>query len=129
MKRLFALFLVLLALLPIHSSFAETFSVTYEDGEMNVSFVHVDEEVEDRLDRYIVEFGLTEECKAVIIEHLPDVNSFDRIVQDGLSSFDVIMNDGTVYYLVVMPDKTPACLMSSEKDYKSRIRYYDKFAK
>lgn len=129
MKRLFALFLVLMALLPIHSSLAETFSVTFEDGGMNVSFIHVDEEVEDKLDQYISEFGLTEECKAVIIEYLPDVNNFDRIEQEGLADYSIFMKDGTIYYLTVMKDKTPACLQSSEKDYKSRTRYYDKFAK
>ena len=128
MKRLFALFLVMVALMPIHS-LAETFSVTFEDGEMKVSFVHVDEEVEDKLDQYIAEFGLSEECKDVIIEHLPDVNQFDRMEREGLVAFSIFMQDGTKYYLSVMKDMTPTCLQSSEKDHKSRTRYYDKFAK
>lgn len=85
--------------------------------------------VEAQLVQYIKKYGLTDECKTVIMEYLPDFRDFDRMEQDGLRAFDIIMKDGTVYYLIIMEDKTPACLMSSEEDYDSRTRYYDKFAK
>lgn len=86
-------------------------------------------EAEVRLDKYIAELSLTNECKTVIKDYLPDFVNFDKIVQSVLRSYDIVMNDGTVYYLVVMEDKTPASLMSSEKDSDTRTRYYDKFAK
>ena len=84
--------------------------------------------VEAKLVQYIEDLGLTDECKTVIMECLPDFKNFNRIVQDGLSSYDIIMNDGTVYYLTVMKDLSPMILQSSEEDYKLRTRYYDKFA-
>lgn len=128
MKRLLALFLVLMILLPA-CSFAETDSLIYEDGEMNVYYVHIDEEVEARLDQYIAQFGLTEESKAVIINYLPDVNNFDRMEQEGFSAYSIFTKDGTEYFLTVMKDLSPMVLQSAEKDYKLRTRYYDKFAK
>lgn len=129
MKRMLALFLALLTLMPACLSLAENFSVKNEDGEMIVYYVHIDEEVENKLDQYIGEFGLTEECKAVIINYLPDVNQFDRIEREALAAYTIVMNDGTEYYLTVMKDLTPMVLQSAEGDYKLRTRYYDKFAK
>ena len=129
MKRLLSVLLLLLLLVPAFHSSAETISVTFEDGKMNVYFAHIDEEVEDRLDQYIAEFGLTEECKAVIINYLPDVNQFDRMEQEGFSAYSIFMLDGTEYYLTVMKDLSPMVLQSAEEDHKLRIRYYDKFAK
>ena len=88
--------------------------------------VQVDEVIEAKLDQYIAEFELTEECKDVIVRYLPDIDNFDRIERDAIRSFSIFTNDGTRYLLAVMEDKTPACLQSSEKDYKARTRYYDK---
>lgn len=126
MKRLFIICLVLLTLMPIHTTFAETLSVMPEDGESNVSFTHIDEEAENRLDQYIAEFDLSEECKNVIIEYLPDVNSFAEMEQEGTLAYSLIMDNGTKYYMIVSVNNEPVCLMSSEKDYDARTRYYDK---
>ena len=115
MKRIFSVFLLLMLLAPV--ALADLPPVT------------LDAEAEARLDQCIAEYALTEECKAVIAQYLPDVNQFDRIEQEGLAAYSIIMQDGTVYYLTVMKDKTPTCLQSSEKDYKARTRYYDRFAK
>lgn len=116
MKRILSVFLLLLLLAPV--ALAE-----------DLPAIPLDAEVEAKLDQYIAEYELTEECKAVIAQYLPDVNQFDRIEQEGLAAYSIIMQDGTGYFLTVMKDKTPTCLQSSEKDYKARTRYYDKFAK
>lgn len=129
MKRLFVLFLILLALLPVCSGYAETLTVVHKDGETSLYLQHVEEETEEKLDLYLDEFDLNEECKAVILNYTPDVNQLDRIEKDGFSSYSIIMNDGTKYYLSMTMAGDPACLQSSEKDYKLRTRYYDKFAK
>lgn len=89
----------------------------------------LDESVEARIDFYIAEFGLSEECKTVIIEYLPNVNSFDRIERTALYAYSIIMNDGTVYYLTVLQSSEPAWMDSSEKDWRIRTRYYDRFEK
>lgn len=89
----------------------------------------IKENVEAKLDQHITQFGLSKECKDIIIKHLPNINSFDRMEQDAMLMYSVHMNDGTKYYLSVMKDKTPTCLQSAEEDYKARTRYYDKFAK
>lgn len=115
MKKIVSLFLLLILLVPVALA--------------DLPVVTLDAEVEAKLDKCIEEYALTEECKAVIVEYLPDVNQFDRMEKDGFSSYSIYMKDGTKYYLSVMNDLTPACLQSSEKDYKTRTRYYDKFAK
>lgn len=115
MKRILSVFLLLLLLAPVALA--------------DLPPVALDAEVEANLDQYIEEYELTEECKAVIVQYLPDVNQFDRIEQEGLAAYSIIMKDGTEYFLTVMKDKTPIVLQSAEKDYKSRTRYYDKFAK
>jgi hypothetical protein len=115
MKRILSVFLLLLLLAPVALA--------------DLPAIPLDAEVEAKLDQYIAEYALTEECKAVIAQYLPDVNQLDRIEQEGLAAYSIIMHDGTVYYLAVMKDKTPTCLQSSEKDYKARTRYYDRFAK
>lgn len=129
MKRLLALLLIFLALLPICAAQAQTLSLVYEDGQASLYLQQVDEETEEKIDLYMEEFDLPEECKAVIINYLPDLNNLDRIEQDGMISYSIFMEDGTKYLLSLTMDGEPACLQSSEKDYKSRIRYYDKFAK
>ena len=128
MKRIFALFL-LLALLPICAAQAETFSLVRKDGQTVLYMQHVEEETEEKLDVYLAEFDLNEECKMVILNYTPDVNHFDRMEQEGLAAYRIIMDDGTVYYLSVNMNKEPMALQSSEKDYKLRTRYYDRFAK
>ena len=85
--------------------------------------------VEAKLVQYIKEYGLTDECKTVIMEHLPNLKNFDRIEQEGLSAYSIIMNDGRKYYLTVAKDNSPMVLQSAEADHKTRTRYYDKFAK
>ena len=90
--------------------------------------VKLSESAEEKIDQYIDKWRLSSECKSVMVEYLPDINNFDRIEQDGFQSYNIIMNDGTIYCLSVFENKIPACLQSSEKDYKSRIRYYDYFA-
>jgi hypothetical protein len=129
MKRFFILLLALVALVPITSALADTISVVYEDGELSVYLQHIDEEVEKKLDQFIEEFELTEECKTVIINYTPDINSFDRIEREAMAAYRIIMKDGTMYYLSVNKNAEPMCLQSSEKDSKTRTRYYDKFAK
>lgn len=115
MKRIVSVFLLLLLLVPV--ALADFLPVV------------LDTEVEAKLDKCIAEYELTEECKTVIVQHLPDVNSFDRIEQEGLAAYSIIMQDGTEYFLTVMKDKTPMVLQSAEADHKIRTRYYDKFAK
>ena len=100
---------------------APSVQVTEEKEENN--------DAEAKLDQYIAEFKLRKACKTVIMENLPDFKNFDRIEQEGTSAYRIIMNDGTKYYLTVLKDKEPACLQSGEADYKTRTRYYDKFAK
>lgn len=128
MKRFLIILLAMVAIIPVYSS-AETISVVYEGGELSVYLQHIDEEVEKKLDQFIEEFELTEECKAVIINYTPDINSFDRIEREAMAAYRVIMKDGTMYYLSVNMNSEPMCLQSSEKDSKTRTRYYDKFAK
>lgn len=115
MKRLFAILaaLLLVAACAVADTTANTISV----------------ETEAELDRYVAEFGLDDECKDVIMEYLPDVNSFDRIERESLAAYAIYMEDGTKYYLTVMKDCTPMVLQSAEEDHKMRTRYYDKFAK
>ena len=115
MKKIISLFLLLMLLVPVALA--------------DLPVVTLDAEVEAKLDKFIEEYALTEECKAVIVEYLPDVNQFDRIEQEGLAAYSIIMQDGTEYYLTVMKDKTPMILQSAEADHKIRTRYYDKFAK
>jgi len=128
MKRFFILLLAMVAIFPVYSS-AETFSVVYKDGELSVYLQHIEEEVEEKLDQFIEEFELTDECKTVIINYTPDINSFDRIEREAMAAYRIIMKDGTMYYLSVNMNSEPMCLQSSEKDSKTRTRYYDKFAK
>lgn len=128
MKRFFILFLAMVAIFPVYS-LADTISVVYENGELSVYLQHIDEEVEKKLDQFIEEFELTEECKTVIINYTPDINSFDRIEREAMAAYRIIMKDGTMYYLSVNKNAEPMCLQSSEKDSKTRTRYYDKFAK
>lgn len=128
MKRIIALFL-LLALLPLCAAQAETFSLVHKDGQTVLYMQHVEEETEEKVSLYIEELDLNEECKAVILNYTPDVNRFDRMEQEAMAAYRIIMEDGTVYYLSVNMNKEPMALQSSEKDHKSRTRYYDKFAK
>ena len=126
MKRILAVFLII-------SSLAYGFSVLAESNQVSAldssHIDSIDKKVEKRIDRYIDEFDLTEECKEVIIEYMPDVNQFDWMKQDGFSAYSIYTKDGTEYYLTVMKDKTPMLLQSAEEDYKMRTRYYDRFAK
>jgi hypothetical protein len=128
MKRIIALFL-LLALLPLCAAQAETFSLVHKDGQTVLYMQHVEEETEEKVDLYMAEFDLPEACKQVILNYTPDVNRLDRIEREAMAAYRIIMEDGTVYYLSVNMDKEPMALQSSEKDYKLRTRYYDKFAK
>ena len=114
--KIIRFFIVLLVL------FVAVFALAVIDAEN-------DPTPEEKLDKYIAELALTNDCKTVIKDYLPDFANFDKIEQSALRAYDIVMKDGTVYYLSVMEDKEPACLMSSEKDYDSRTRYYDKFAK
>ena len=85
--------------------------------------------VKDRIGQYIRKFSLSDECKTVLLEHLPNINNFARMEQDAILMYSIHMNDGTKYYLSVLSSKEPTCLQSSEEDYDSRTRYYDRFAK
>lgn len=127
MKKLLVLFLLSFCLCA--SASAETFSLVRKDGQTVLYMQHVEEETEEKVSLYIEEFDLNEECKAVILNYTPDVNHFDRMEQEGLAAYRIIMDDGTVYYLSVNMNKEPMALQSSEKDYKLRTRYYDRFAK
>lgn len=129
MNRFFAVVLAILALLFACPAYAQTVSVVYEDGQLQVYLQHVEEETEEKVAQYIEEFNLNEECKAVILNYTPDVNSFDRIEREALAAYRIIMKDGSVYLLSVNKDSVPMCLQSAEEDYKLRTRYYDKFAK
>ena len=129
MKRFFVLFLAMVALFPFGASVAETISVVYKDGDLNVYIQHIDEDVEEKIDKFIKEFELTDESKTVIINYTPDINSFNRIEREAMAAYRIIMKDGTMYYLSVNMNSEPVCLQSSEKDYKTRTRYYDRFAK
>ena len=82
-----------------------------------------------KLDKYIRKFSLTEDCKNVLLQYLPNINEFSKIEQEALLMYAIHMHDGTKYYLTIMQNKEPACLQSSETDYNKRTRYYDKFAK
>lgn len=121
--KIIRFFIVLIAL------FVLIFVIALNDASNDQKAADPAQAAEARLDKYISELALTNECKTVIKDYLPDFVNFDKIVQSALRSYDIVMNDGTVYYLVVMEDKTPASLMSSEKDSDTRTRYYDKFAK
>ena len=85
--------------------------------------------VKDKLEGYIRMFSLTEECKNVILEYLPNINDFAKIEQEATLSYAIVMKYGVKYYLTVDHSKAPVCLQSGESDYKSRTRFYDKFAK
>lgn len=80
MKRLFALFLVMLVLMPIHS-LAETFSVTFENGEWNMSFEQADE------CKYIVEGSGTQ-----ILDPIPLYSDLSRFVVMADGKFGVTFN-------------------------------------
>lgn len=129
MKRIFSLFLVLLILASAFPACAQTMTVVHKDGQTVLYLQHVEEETEEKVSLYIEEFDLNEECKAVILNYTPDINSFDRMEREALSAYRIIMKDGTTYYLSVNMNAEPMALQSSEKDHKSRTRYYDKFAK
>ena len=85
---------------------------------------------ETKLDSYITKYSLSADCKKIIMQYLPEFESFSRMEQSGTHGYNIIMKDGTLYYLVLqMGTNEPVCLMSSEKDYDSRTRYYDKYSK
>lgn len=129
MKRIFSLFLVLLILVSAFPASAQTMTLVHEDGQTVLYMQHVEEETEEKVDLYMAEFDLPEECKQVILNYTPDVNRLDRIEREAMAAYRIIMEDGTVYYLSVNMNKEPMALQSSEKDHKLRTRYYDKFAK
>lgn len=113
MKRIVSILLLLMLLIPV--SLADQPAAP------------LDAKVEIKLDQYIAEYALTEECKAVLVEYLPDVNSFDKMEREGTNAYSLIMGDGTKYYMIVSINGEPVSLMSSEKDYDARTRYYDKY--
>ena len=82
---------------------------------------------ETSLDKYVAKFNLPKRCKDIIMIYLPDYENFSSMEQDALRNYSIFMKDGTKYYLAVSEDKEPLCLQSSEKDYESRTRYYDKY--
>ena len=129
MKKLIVLSLVLLILASAFPASAQTMTLVHEDGQTVLYMQHVEEETEEKASLDIEEFDLNEECKAVILNYTPDVNRFDRMEREAMAAYRIIMEDGTVYYLSVNMNKEPMALQFSEKDHKSRTRYYDKFAK
>ena len=87
------------------------------------------ESAEIKLEQYISKFGLSDDCKNVIMTHTPGFEGFSHMEAIGLSAYSIFLANGTEYYFVLTNEGKPACLMSTEKDYDSRTRYYDAFAK
>lgn len=84
---------------------------------------------EIKLDQYISKFGLSNACKKVIMAYMPDFEKFSHMEADAMQSYSIFLTNGTEYLLAVSKENEPLCLQSSEKDYNSRTRYYDAFAK
>lgn len=84
---------------------------------------------ETKLDQYISKFGLSNACKKVIMAYMPDFEEFSHMEADATQSYSIFLTNGTEYLLAVSKENEPLCLQSSEKDYNSRTRYYDAFAK
>lgn len=83
-------------------------------------------DAEKRLDQYIDTFDLTQACKTVIVNYLPGVDTFDGMEREGTNAFSLYLEDGTKFYLIVSDYGEPVSLMSSEEDYSSRTKHYDK---
>lgn len=86
----------------------------------------VSHDAEERLDQYIADFDLTQACKSVIVNYLPDVDKFDCIVREGTNAFSLFLENGTKFYMIVSDYGEPVSLMSSEEDYTSRTKFFDK---
>ena len=84
---------------------------------------------ETKLDQYISSFGLSDDCKHVIMTYTPNFEDFSHMEADGTQAYSILLTSGMKYYLSVSKENEPLCLQSSETDYNSRARYYDAFAK
>ena len=87
------------------------------------------EAAEKTLDQYIAEFGLSSECKTVIVDNLPHLYKLDRIERETQYVFRIYMYGGAEYYFTILKSGEPAWLETTERDWDTRTRYYDRFAK
>ena len=77
------------------------------------------------MEKYAEELGLKDSWVATMEEYIPNIDTLQKIENEGTSAYEVTLENGDSYYVVIGATGEVACIMTTESDYESRTRLYE----